>query len=260
METNALVVSDKERLEKIEMEIEHECRSFLRVGRLLHEIDAQGLYEVAGHKSLAKYCAARWNLGKTHAYRMIHAAKVHGYLSDMGYDRLPTTERVARALCHIKDMDLVEQVWAEATLIEDNPTGKTVDQIVSRVAPDSLKDAKVPSKKSKRVPTKTVDDELGQDGETKIKPDDPTLPRIDRVKLAAETIRAFADAWKQSLDEVMALDTSRPGFEILKTRVTIIRQEVENAISLLRTSAMRKVCPECNGDTCAMCERRGWHA
>lgn len=81
------------------------------VGRALREIRDGRLYK-ATHKSFAAYCHERWDLSRSHAYRLIDQAIVAENVSPIG-DTAPT-ESQARALA---DLPAEEQrrVWRAAT-------------------------------------------------------------------------------------------------------------------------------------------------
>jgi protein gp37 len=86
-----------ERLALLETKIRNGLRKFYEVGNALAEINRDRLYQVLGFPTFDAYCRKRWNMSRTHAYRMMDAAIVDQNLSPMG-DNAPKNERQAREL------------------------------------------------------------------------------------------------------------------------------------------------------------------
>jgi len=86
-----------ERLTQLENEIHRNRRSFYDIGRALKEIRDEKLYRHLLYESFEKYTLARWEIGKSQAYRLIDACNVLDNLSPIG-DTLPENESQVRPL------------------------------------------------------------------------------------------------------------------------------------------------------------------
>lgn len=85
------------RLCQLEAMIATHNKSFYRIGKALKEIRDQRLYRQLCFDTFEDYTNQRWDMGKSHAYRLIDASQVLDNLSPIG-ERLPRNEAQARAL------------------------------------------------------------------------------------------------------------------------------------------------------------------
>lgn len=90
----ALSQTEAATLADLEAVVDSGLANFVAVGSALADISASKLYR-ATHATFAEYAADRFGLGRSHAYRLIDAAKIAEAVSPMGDIR---TERQARAL------------------------------------------------------------------------------------------------------------------------------------------------------------------
>lgn len=81
--TANLVPAETARLAELEAIVESGLDTFVTVGRALAEISANRLYR-ATHGTFVTYAQDRFGIGKSHAYRMISAAKVAEAVSPIG--------------------------------------------------------------------------------------------------------------------------------------------------------------------------------
>jgi len=86
---------------------------FLEVGNALLEIQARRLYIEDGYNSFEQYCAKRWSISRSQAYRMIQAAEVVGHISAHEDVPLPIHETQTRVLARLKDPDTIRTAWEE---------------------------------------------------------------------------------------------------------------------------------------------------
>lgn len=86
---------------------------FLEVGNALLEIQARKLYLDEGYNTFERYCAKRWSIGRSQAYRMIQAAEVVGHISEHEDVPLPIHEAQTRVLARLKDPDAIRTAWEE---------------------------------------------------------------------------------------------------------------------------------------------------
>lgn len=100
-----------ERLAKLETLIASNQECFFKIGKALKEIRDNRLYKQALFESFETYTRERWDMGKSHAYRLIKFYEVIYNLSPIG-DTLPANESQARPLAQL---DSIEQrrIWKE---------------------------------------------------------------------------------------------------------------------------------------------------
>ncbi len=98
-----------ERLTQLETLIAGNQESFYRIGQALKEIRDNRLYKQALFDTFEAYTRARWDIGKSHAYRLIQSYEVIYNLSPIG-DKVPTNESQVRPLTQL---DVLEQrsIW-----------------------------------------------------------------------------------------------------------------------------------------------------
>lgn len=90
-------MTQKERLTTLENVINKNRRSFYVIGKALKEIRDDRLYRFLLFKTFEAYTRARWETGKSQAYRLIEACHVIDNLSPIG-DILPENEAQVRSL------------------------------------------------------------------------------------------------------------------------------------------------------------------
>ena len=101
VDSHGLSAKDSSYLEEREQIIEAGRKTFLDVGRALLEIrDYRGgvLYKRFG--TFDAYCRERWDIGHSHAYRLMDAAEIYQSLSPRGdkAQQWPATEKQLRPL------------------------------------------------------------------------------------------------------------------------------------------------------------------
>lgn len=90
---------ERRRLAELERVVDNGLATFVEVGRALAEINASRMYR-ATHSTFAEYAADRFGIGRSHAYRMISAARVAEIVSPIGDVK---SEAVARELSGLPD-------------------------------------------------------------------------------------------------------------------------------------------------------------
>jgi hypothetical protein len=98
-----------QRLNRLEAVIETNQRSFYQLGKALKEIRDSGLYQKLCFESFEQYIKIRWDLGKSHCYRLIEASDVIDNLSPIG-ESLPQNESQVRPLTKLDAFDQ-RKVW-----------------------------------------------------------------------------------------------------------------------------------------------------
>jgi hypothetical protein len=103
-------LSDK-RLEHLESVIKKYRRDFYCVGKALKEIRDGRHYHRLAFKSFESYVRLRWDMGRSHAYRLIEAFAVIDNLSPIG-EQLPKNEAQVRPLTQL-DPHSQRRIWRE---------------------------------------------------------------------------------------------------------------------------------------------------
>jgi hypothetical protein len=106
--TNEFDLSEK-RLDRLESVINKYRKDFYSVGKALKEIRDGRYYHNLSFKSFDSYVKVRWDMGRSHAYRLIEAAVVIENISPTG-DVLPKNEAQARPLTRL-DLLSQKKVW-----------------------------------------------------------------------------------------------------------------------------------------------------
>jgi len=103
-------LSDR-RLAQLEAVIKTYRQDFYSVGKALKEIRDARHYHKLSFKSFESYLRIRWDMGRSHAYRLIEAFCVIDNLSPIG-DVLPQNEAQARPLTQL-DAFSQRRLWRE---------------------------------------------------------------------------------------------------------------------------------------------------
>jgi len=107
---NKFDLSDK-RLESLESVIKNYRQDFYSVGKALKEIRDDRCYHKLSFKTFENYVKVRWDMGRSHAYRLIEAFVVIDNLSPIG-DILPKNEAQARPLTKLNLLSQ-KKVWQD---------------------------------------------------------------------------------------------------------------------------------------------------
>jgi hypothetical protein len=99
----------QEQINRLESIIASNQRNFHCVGQALKQIRDHHLYRHLGFQSFESYVKNRWDIGKSHAYRLIDAANVVDHLSPIG-DILPRNEAQCRLLSPFESFDQ-RKIW-----------------------------------------------------------------------------------------------------------------------------------------------------
>lgn len=99
-------------LAELENIIETNRCQFYQIGKALKRIRDEQLYRQLLFNSFEAYVKERWDMAKSHAYRLIEASKVIDNLSPIGDGILPQNESQARALAQLKPLDQ-RHIWRE---------------------------------------------------------------------------------------------------------------------------------------------------
>ncbi len=172
-----------DRLTHLENIIARNQCHFHKIGKALKEIRDSRLYKLILFETFEAYTKARWDLGKSHAYRLIQAYQVVNNLSPIG-DILPDNEYQVRPLIKL---DPLEQRRAWNTFLN---TGMEITAL-------NIKKFIIGSKPSaKGTPVKDLTDRISKE-------------YMDAVQAILEQVRiAQNDHWQKTSRQAALLWTS----------------------------------------------------
>lgn len=98
---------------ELETTIASGLSKFLEVGNALLEIQTNKLYQDDGYLTFDQYCAKRWSISRSQAYRMIQAAEVATHLAVDPHLPMPVHEAQTRVLAKLKEPEAIRAVWEE---------------------------------------------------------------------------------------------------------------------------------------------------
>lgn len=101
----------QDRLKHLEDIVAENQYRFVTIGKALKEIRDSHLYKLTLHETFEAYGRARWDMGRSHIYRLINAYNVVNNLSPNG-DILPANEAQVRPLVQL-DPPEQRKVWKE---------------------------------------------------------------------------------------------------------------------------------------------------
>jgi hypothetical protein len=117
------------RLDSLESVIKKYRRDFYSVGKALKEIRDGRYYRKLSFKSFDSYVVIRWDMGRSHAYRLIEASGVIDNLSPIG-DVLPQNEAQVRILTSL-DVFSQRKVWRNFLKTEKPLSALNIKKFVS---------------------------------------------------------------------------------------------------------------------------------
>lgn len=129
---NALTRAEADRLSHLELAVEKHWQGFRAAGLALMQINESRLYRQA-FPTFEAYLIGRWGIHKSHAHRMIGAAKAATVIdaSPMG-DIKPTSERQVRPLVGMSE-DEQRETWNDAVAASGGqPTSADVEAAAAR--------------------------------------------------------------------------------------------------------------------------------
>ena len=163
----------QDRLIHLENIIAHNQCHFHKIGKALKEIRDSRLYKLILFETFEAYTKTRWDLGKSHVYRLIQAYQVVNNLSPIG-DILPKNEYQVRPLIKL---DPFEQRRAWKTFLK---TGMEI------TAPNIKKFIAGCKTSAKKIPVVDLTDQISKE-------------YMDAVQAMLEQVRiAQNDHWQKT--------------------------------------------------------------
>lgn len=129
--SEALAVTERTELERLESVIRSGLQTFVEVGHALQGIRDGRLYRET-HKTFEAYCRERWSIARNYANKLIASAAVVDSLGTTV--PAPRTERVARELATVQDPNERRKIWSGVvkTAPDGRPAASRVRQVVRR--------------------------------------------------------------------------------------------------------------------------------
>ena len=119
----------EQRLAHLEAVIKKYRQDFYSVGKALKEIRDARHYHKLSFKSFESYLRIRWDMGRSHAYRLIDAFCVIDNLSPIG-ELLPKNEAQARPLTKL-DVFSQRRLWREFLKTQKALSARNIKKFVS---------------------------------------------------------------------------------------------------------------------------------
>ena len=137
-------LSSDEQRDRLRLERRVE-RSAFEGSEALRELRDRRLFR-STHKTFEKYIKERFGYSRYTAYNRIVAADVVNNLLTNGQQILPTSERQAREVAKVKDLDLQREVWQQAVEKAGGkvPSNRIVKDVVSEIKEAVRRRANIP--------------------------------------------------------------------------------------------------------------------
>lgn len=120
-------------IKDLESIIESNQRNFYAVGKALKEIRDKRLYRKLGCDSFESYTKQRWDMKKSHTYRLINASEVIDNLSPIGEIK-PINEAQARPLA-VFDAFEQKKIWRQFLKSGKDITASNIRKYISEYFP-----------------------------------------------------------------------------------------------------------------------------
>lgn len=147
-----LTTAERAELAKLEGFVTEGLAAFATAGKALARIKERQLYRES-HNDFESYVAARWQMSRVHADRLIAAAEVARILEPVGSAAMPASERQVRPLAGLAP-DQVRAAWVE--VVDGAPIGADGKPLVTAQAVAKAASKRKPKLKGKRARTRPV--------------------------------------------------------------------------------------------------------
>lgn len=125
------------RLTHLESLIARKQNHFWKIGRALKEIRDHRLYKLALFETFAAYTRSRWDMGRSHAHRLIEAYEVIRNLSPIG-DILPANESQVRPLVRLEPFEQ-RNLWRRFLASGIEITALNIKKFINSPGPNNKK-------------------------------------------------------------------------------------------------------------------------
>ena len=120
---------NKDQLSNLESIIESNQRNFYAVGKALKEIRDNRLYRDQGFYLFERYTKIRWDMGKSHTYRLIDASQVIDNLSPIG-EKMPLNEAQVRPLANFDPFEQ-RKIWRDFLKCNQKMSTRNIQKFIS---------------------------------------------------------------------------------------------------------------------------------
>jgi hypothetical protein len=240
--TTTIAPNTFDRLSELESRAEQHRASAIEFWKILTEIQHKKLYRPT-HSSFAEYVRARWNIGKSHAYRQLTAAKVAGQLSPKGENVVPKNEAAARAL-RAAPASVLSEAVREATTAAIGPGVVKVSAEHVRKATRTIAAQRASSSPS-RPPT--------VDGRGK----PVTDPQAAQAFAAAHVFAEFINQAHSLKRGILRLAGTSLGREVRAQHIERAFRDIVEALSFATPFAVCPLGANCTSD-CKYCKGSRW--
>lgn len=246
-----IAISKRNRHDELCISIKKELPAFMRVGVSLFELNALEVYKET-HKSFAAFVADEFGIEKSHAYRLIEAAKVESNLSPIGDTFLkPTSESQYREIAKAPPEKQAEVVKAVAEICQQEERKPTASDYKKAV--EEATSPKVAAVEGELV-YEDMDDDDDEIGVEPVKP----IPLSNQPEALVPKIKAAAQAITNLKRDVKYLHAQRGGEWIPFQEVELELDQLRYKIS---KAAFAMNCPKCKSKTdekCIVCKGVGF--
>lgn len=167
-----LSAGERSALAEAEATIERGIKTFIETGAALMMVRDNRLYRET-HGTFQDYCADRWGLSGSHAYRLIDGARVAELISSPVGEEINISERAARELSPLlEDPDELREVWNEAA-------GRT------ERTPSATDIRRVRSEREQPAPNETATEAIRERPSVNAREEDPTTSGSAKLAAAA---------------------------------------------------------------------------
>jgi len=231
----ALQLSNKKRHDELCRIVRSEAPVLMRIARCLLELEALEVYKQE-HKTFAIFVAEELGFERSHAYRLIDAAKVEANLSPIG-DNIskPRTESQYREVAKAppaKQAEVVVKAAEKAAEENRKPTAKDYKQVVAELISDVEPSASEPVEAPASLPAPS-----------------------HHPKEMAGPLMAHVSTLTKMLNDLKKRAVDRGGewidVQAISTQISALKYSLKSSIYFAD-------CPDCNGACCAKCKQTGF--
>ena len=233
----ALQLSNKKRHDELCRMVKAESPALMRIARGLFELEALEVYKQS-HKTFAAFVAEELGFEKSHAYRLIDAAKVEANISPIGENiTKPQTESQYREVAKAppsKQAEVVRKAAETAAKENRKPTAKDYKKVVGELVFDDVEE---------EDPVDDVDEQ-----------ELPPVPDHHPKEMAGP-LMAHVSTLTKMLNDLKKRAVDRGGewidVQAISTQVSALKYS-------LKSSIYYADCPACDGKRCAKCKQTGF--
>ncbi len=182
VEDRVIATENKKRHDELCRLVKADSPALMRIARYLFELETLEVYSQS-HRTFAAFVAEELGFEKSHAYRLIDAAKVEANLSPIGENiTKPQTESQYREVAKAppeKQVEVVRKAAEVAAKENRKPTAKDYKKVVGELVFDDMDDPKPEEK-----------------------PEKPPLSKAEQITAERKKARSYAEYLQRSVDDL----------------------------------------------------------